>query len=130
MIPRGSLQPRGSRLICLHKEGVEVKKRVFHALAIAACVAFLGGCAGAVAPVYGGLYTKVVFGTNLGGSNIRDLKVGRSCVQTYLGLIALGDASIEAAKRQGGITRVAHVNYEATSFAVFYARSCLIVHGE
>jgi len=55
-------------------------------------------------------------------------KVGRACATNVLGLIVQGDMSVEAAKKNGGITKVASVDKEVKGYAV-YAEVCTIVTG-
>lgn len=56
-------------------------------------------------------------------------KRGEACASSILGAIATGDASIEEAKRDGGITQVAFVDHDQFSILGLYATSCTIVHG-
>lgn len=56
-------------------------------------------------------------------------KKGKACVMNYLGLIEKGDASIEAAKENGGITAVATVDSQVKSLLFFYGEYCTIVTG-
>jgi hypothetical protein len=44
-------------------------------------------------------------------------------------LVTSGDASIEAAKKEGGITRVSSVSLENSGFLGLYAQSCTVVSG-
>lgn len=65
------------------------------------------------APRFGAAYTDVsapVMATTATGS-----KVGTATSTTYLALYATGDASIEAAKRNGGITTVSSVDEKVHS---------------
>ena len=55
-------------------------------------------------------------------------KVGRSCARVALALIAWGDASIETAKRRGGITRIATIDHKSTNVLGF-GSFCTIVRG-
>ena len=57
-------------------------------------------------------------------------KKGTSCVHNVLGLFAVGDASIEEAKKQGNIKVVSSVDRDAFRIFVFYGKSCTIVKGE
>jgi hypothetical protein len=55
-------------------------------------------------------------------------KVGKSCARVVLALFAWGDASIETAKRNGGITEVTtldHTSFNLLGFGSF----CTVVHG-
>ena len=40
-------------------------------------------------------------------------KLGRATVRSILGIYAVGDASIEAAAKKMGITRIHHVDYQS-----------------
>ncbi len=54
---------------------------------------------------------------------------GKACAENYLGIYATGDASIQAAKKNGGIKRVATVDYTFTNIIGVYGKVCTIVHG-
>lgn len=56
-------------------------------------------------------------------------KVGKACATSILGLVASGDASIEAAKAAGGITRAASVDWSVDSILGIYGTYCTIVTG-
>jgi len=56
----------------------------------------------------GGIYTAVTLPE--AASSARGNKTGTSEAKSYLGLVAVGDASIETAKRNGGITVVSSVD--------------------
>ena len=56
-------------------------------------------------------------------------KHGRACAQNILGLVAQGDSSIEAARRNVGITKVMAVDHEIESYIVF-AKVCTTVAGQ
>ena len=55
-------------------------------------------------------------------------KVGRACANTFLALFAVGDASIETAKRDGGITEVTTVDHHSTNILGF-GSFCTVVTG-
>ena len=57
-------------------------------------------------------------------------KVGTAEAKGYVGLVALGDASIQAAARDAGITRIHHVDYQAKSYVGVYTIYTVIVYGE
>ena len=59
-----------------------------------------------------------------------DAKSGEACMSSIFGLVATGDASIEAAKKAGGITQIAYVDHDQFSVVGVYATSCTIVHGQ
>ena len=56
-------------------------------------------------------------------------KVGRACATNILGLIVNGDMSVEAAKKNGGITKVATVDKDIKGYAV-WAEVCTVVTGD
>jgi len=56
-------------------------------------------------------------------------KEGRACMTSVLALVATGDASIDAAKRDGGITNVSTVNYEVSNVLGIYGKYCTVVQG-
>ena len=47
-----------------------------------------------------------------------------------LGLVAWGDASAEAAAKDGGITIIEHVDYEYMNILFIYQRFTTIAHGK
>lgn len=55
-------------------------------------------------------------------------RVGRACVENILGLVAIGDSSIETAKKNGGIKKVVSVDYEVDQVVV-YGKRCTVVRG-
>ena len=48
----------------------------------------------------------------------------------YLGLIAVGDASIRTAANSAGITKIHHVDYHTTNMLGIVARITVTVYGE
>ncbi len=56
-------------------------------------------------------------------------KTGEACATSILGIVASGDASIDAAKQAGGINEVLSVDYKSTSVLGLYASFCTIVKG-
>ena len=63
------------------------------------------------------------------GSHVEVTKRGEACSTNILGIYASGDASIEAAKKNGGITRVATVDTKIFAVRPFYGKVCTIVSG-
>jgi hypothetical protein len=56
-------------------------------------------------------------------------KAGKACVMSILGLYVAGDSSVEAAKKAGGISRVAFVDRTYNGLAPFYLKGCTVVRG-
>ncbi|RKY02293.1 TRL-like protein family [Candidatus Poribacteria bacterium] len=91
----------------------------------------LAGCAAplASAPVPGALYTDVkgpLAATPLPTYS----KVGTASCYSLLGLVALGDASIEAAMKNGGIKKIHHVDFKSYNLLGIYSKFTVIVYGE
>lgn len=98
--------------------------------ALALGLAFvLGGCANVRGPAPAALafYASPV---DAGPAANAGSKRGEACATNLLGLVATGDASIDAAKRNAGITRVASVEQTASRVLGYYARFCTVVRGE
>jgi hypothetical protein len=56
-------------------------------------------------------------------------KVGESCARVFLALFAWGDASIESAKRNAGITEVTTIDHASFNF-VGFGSFCTVVYGQ
>ena len=87
-----------------------------------------GGCAMARSPVTGFAYTSTQAGLSA-TSNQTGNRVGKACANSYLGIIATGDASIETARRNGGITMITSIDEESSSTLGVYAEYCTVVRG-
>ena len=97
------------------------------ALVLAACL-ILTGCAGVASPVVGVIYTDVK-GPITATSNARGSDQGTAEATSILGLIAMGDASIEAACEQGGISTISSVDHKSWSILGLYSKFTTIVTG-
>jgi len=95
-----------------------------------ACVGFLGGtgCMIVDTPVMGVLGSRVRWGEFAQGDDTTH-KEGKACMDTVLGLVARGDASVRAAKAAGGITEVSVVDHSARNFLNIVGEYCTIVRG-
>ena len=95
-------------------------------------VASLTGCAAYTrTPALGVLYTDVQGPvTATGNAAGEKMLKGEATVASYLGLIAIGDASIEAAAKSAGITKIHHVDYHSTNRLGIVATYTVIVYGE
>lgn len=86
-------------------------------------------CATVQSPVSGIWYTDVkspVAVTNNAGSS----KVGTASASSILGIIATGDASVEAAAKSAGITKIHHVDAHSTSILGIIGKYQIFVYGE
>jgi hypothetical protein len=78
----------------------------------------------------GVLYTEVTAPISVASDgNLDYTKVGESKATTILGLVATGDASLEAAMRDGGITEVKHVEYDVKNILGLFGECKTIVYG-
>jgi len=105
-----------------------VKNKLLIVLALFLAMQFATGCAMVTrSPLTGTIYTGVK-GPEAVGTGVAS-KSGEACATSILGIVAVGDASIEAARRAGGINEVAYVDYSATSILGVYASYCTQVRG-
>ncbi|MEZ4750515.1 MAG: TRL-like family protein [Bdellovibrionota bacterium] len=106
----------------MHGRSRQVSTAVFTALLL--CVV-LCGCSHPV----GLLYTTVQ-SPRRATPQPRGSKEGKACSFAVLGLLALGDASVDRARHNGRITKVEAVDKESFFFlAGLYASECTTVRG-
>jgi hypothetical protein len=102
-------------------------KRFLFIFALGAVCIFMG-CATMIP--FGGLYTgtKLPFmaTSNSGVSS----KTGEAQCISVLGWVAVGDCSIETAKKNGGITKVNTVDWDVKNILGIYGTYTVIVSGE
>jgi len=79
-------------------------------------------------PVAGGIYSDVIAPEGV-SSNQAGNRVGQACATSILGLVATGDASIEAARRAGGITLITSVDGVSNTILGVYTKFCTVVRG-
>jgi len=107
-----------------------MRKIIISLILVLFTASLLTGCAAmAVSPVTGMWYTDVKAPLTA-TANPGYSKTGTAKCTSILGLIATGDASIEAAMKNGGITKVHHVDYKSNSILGIYAVYTVIVSGE
>ena len=92
-------------------------------------VALMSSCAAVKSPLSGVVYTKVKAPVAV-TDNSNSTKVGSAQATSILGIVAKGDASIEAAAKAAGITKIHHVDEESTSILGFFAKYKVFVYGE
>lgn len=86
------------------------------------------GCQAVMAPATGVIYADVkgpIAATSTAGT-----KRGQACARSILGMVATGDASIEAAKRAGKIEEVASVDHHTTNLLGIIGEFCTVVTGK
>ena len=105
-----------------------IKQRTMRlGLALLACTVLgvSAGCGGVMGPTTG-MWMDVkgpIQGGSGGGS-----KTGEACSQSWAGIVALGDASIETAAKNGGITRIDSVDFTMKNM-IAVGKFCTIVRG-
>lgn len=98
---------------------------VMAVLAIVACVGCTFPMGAVVAPVQMTKSAVAVGDTSMGTDG---LKRGEATVEGII-LLARGDASIEAAMKDGGITQIHHVDSEEMNILGIYSTYTTIVYG-
>ena len=99
---------------------------------VLACCLF-GGCMTApVVPPIGWIYTEYKAPLDVDAqSNPVGPKSGESSMRCILGLVSVGDASLESAIKDGGIKRVDAIDYRYKNIVFgIVQRYTTIVHGE
>jgi hypothetical protein len=106
-------------------------------LALFSLIALVSGCVPPVFSATHGPIPSALFSSFKGPIDVAPSqerignKTGEACSMTILGLISIGDSSIENAARNGGIQKVSTMNYSIMSVlgGIFY-QYCLIVTGD
>ena len=105
-------------------------KKLAVVVAFFAMTYLLSGCAAySAGPVIGFIYTDVQAPLTATANPVAS-KVGTAEATSILGLVATGDASINTAARNAGITRISHVDYASKSILGIYATFTVYVYGE
>ena len=101
-----------------------------NAIFAVAIATLASGCAmSANAPVTGSIY-QAAKGATAATSNDLGGKTGQSCAMSILGVYGAGDASIAAAAKAGGITKISAVDSDNFGILGVYAKNCTVVTGE
>lgn len=92
---------------------------IFSSCILASCMQSSAGVA---------LYNNATEGM-IAYNNVAITKTGEACSKNYLGLIAIGNNSIEEAKSDGNITNIATVDTEFKNILGIYQHACTIIRG-
>ena len=104
--------------------------RTFLVLGLMSLMVGLSGCMIVESPIKGILGTEVIWGDVAGKTSPTETqKQGKACAESILGLIARGDASVRAAKENGGISEVSSVDHSARNFLNIVGEWCTLVRG-
>jgi hypothetical protein len=103
-------------------------KNALIAVFLGFCLLNLTGCMGVASPVVGWAYTEAQWdGQALPGPAAT--KTGKACATSILAMVATGDASLETAKANGGITQISHVDHSSKNILGIWGEYCTIVKG-
>lgn len=105
------------------------------AVAVLVCCALLAGCAGMgrapVMPPQGIGFTDYTAPLDIDlDKTALGTKRGEASSSSILGLIATGDASIQAAARNGQINTINHADYRLLSILGLYTKYTTVVYGD
>jgi hypothetical protein len=98
-------------------------------LAVAALALLLASCGSTGNKSGPGiLFTQTTDG-GYADNSVSPSKTGKACSTRVLALIATGDASVQAAKNNGNISKVASIDTEYFNILGLYGTACTVVKG-
>jgi phosphotransacetylase len=90
----------------------------------------LTGCVCVSSPVSNGLIYTGVQGPVAATAADTYSRVGKSSCVAVLGFVSAGNASIDAAMKNGAITKIHHVDHKSTNILGVFAKYTTIVYGQ
>ncbi len=99
-------------------------------LALSCATILSAGCISAPFKPPMGIYSEVSAPLSTEGPIQIGTKSGEATSKTILGLVATGDCSIQAAAKNGGLTRIDHVDYRYKNILGIVQETTVIVYGE
>ena len=102
-----------------------MKKTFFYLLVCCFAVFTFSGCA---VGLIGVIYTDTTM-PQAATSNKVGTKVGEASATSILNLVATGDAGINAAAKQGGISSISHVDFSEKSILGIFTKVTTRVYG-
>jgi hypothetical protein len=75
-------------------------------------------------------YTKLKLPVNVTSNPSESPKMGTAECKSYFGLVAVGDASIETAMKNGGITKIHYVDWDVKNILGIIGTYKVTVYGE
>ncbi|MBE7706220.1 MAG: TRL-like protein family [Cyanobacteria bacterium SIG30] len=85
------------------------------------------------ADAMGVFYTDATYPITATGTKVQDLtnlRKGQSSATSFLFLIETGDAGIDTAARNGGITKISYIDVNEVSVLFFFRKLTVTVYGE
>ncbi|MCU0724182.1 MAG: TRL-like family protein [Planctomycetes bacterium] len=106
--------------------------KVLFALLLVAPFLLLGGCGMMSTPMAGVIYTDVKYPSYYDGADTLGPgeKTGTAMAQNFLFLVGIGDASVQAACKAGGISKIHTVDHHGWSILGLYSKWTTIVTGK
>ena len=84
-----------------------------------------------VMPPSGWVYSEIAAPMDVDANNTdMGARTGESESMSILGLVALGDCSVEAAAKKGGIKTVKHLDYKYTNILGIYQKFVTVAKGD
>jgi hypothetical protein len=106
-------------------------------LAVCVVVALSVGCGAGyyrtpVQPAGGWLFARLEapISTNYDAGAVVTMKSGSATSESFLGWIALGDASLTSAAKNGGISKIHYADYKFENILGVYSKFTTVVYGE
>ena len=107
-----------------------MRNKLILALGLSGAMALLSGCAmGSTGGLNSGVLYSDMTGPTLATSNSGASKEGQAVCQSILGLVSIGDCSIQAASKAGNISQIKSVDTKIWSILGLYTTSTTIVKG-
>jgi TRL-like protein family len=97
--------------------------------AVASLLLLVSGCSMPAGPMFGQFYTQVRGPIGGMDNSVKQTKTGSATATGIVG-VATGDASLDAAMKAGGITKVHHAESSTMSIMGVYSTFTTTVHGE
>ena len=85
-----------------------------------------------VQPGGGWMFARVEgpISTNFDGGASVTMKSGEATVENILGLIAIGDASLQGAAKNGGVSNIRYADYKFENILGVYSKFTTVVYGD
>lgn len=110
---------------------IVIMRRIYYAI-IAIVLVFFSSCA-VFAP--NGEYLSSIIYTDITKpgmvtSNVVGTKVGMASATNILGIVSMGDASVQKAAQEAGIKKISHVDVKNEGVLGVYSKTTTYVYGE
>lgn len=109
-----------------------MKNKINKSILVALLGLFIISC-GATTGVYSPAGSGSIFVSytdSVAATGLLSTKTGEACANNILGWFVVGDASIKAAKNNGGITKIATVDRKYFNVLFIFGQVCAVVTGE